>query len=126
DIFKSVVNSFRLLAEEKRATIMLEKSSGPLMIWGDEDHLKAVFSNMLDNALKYSGENSKITLSLTQEDNHVKISIKDNGIGMSADQQKRIFEKFYRVQGGNLHEVKGFGLGLSYAKSIVDLHNGSI
>ena len=97
-----------------------------LNLLADEGHIKTVLANLLDNALKYSKENCKIRISASREKNHIIIRFKDNGIGIDVDQQKKVFEKFYRVQGGNLHDVKGFGLGLSYVKSLVEAHGGRL
>jgi signal transduction histidine kinase len=80
----------------------------------------------LDNALKYSGENSEISISLNKQGHIAEIIFKDNGIGIDKAIQEKVFEKFYRAQGGNLHDVKGFGLGLSYVRSIVEAHGGTI
>ena len=85
-----------------------------------------VVHNLLDNACKYSPGIPDISITTKTQNGDVIISIEDNGIGMSKDQTKRIFDKFYRVPTGNVHDVKGFGLGLSYVKTIVEAHNGQI
>ena len=95
-------------------------------VWGDELHLVNVFVNLLDNAVKYCENTPEITIHTKNENNSVVISFKDNGIGIKKDDLKEIFQKFYRVPTGNLHNVKGFGLGLSYVKSISELHGGSV
>lgn len=97
------------------------------LIRGDKSHLTNVFYNVLENAIKYRKESAlRITLSTQSSAKGVTISVEDNGIGISKDDQKMIFEKFYRVPTGNIHNVKGFGLGLSYVKIIIDAHRGSI
>ena len=83
-------------------------------------------SNLLDNAIKYSGAAPKIILSTESTGSQFRLRIEDNGIGMSKETLGRIFEKFYRAHTGNLHNVKGFGLGLSYVKTMVDAHGGNI
>jgi two-component system phosphate regulon sensor histidine kinase PhoR len=97
-----------------------------LYIKADEFHIATVINNLLDNALKYSQENCQIHISTKRLDGMAVLSISDNGIGIDESLHKKIFEKFYRVQSGNLHDTKGFGLGLSYVKSIVEKHGGSI
>jgi len=96
------------------------------IIQADSTHISNIIHNLLDNAEKYSSEDVSITIETTNKKNGIVISISDNGIGMSKDQVKNIFEKFYRAHTGNIHDVKGFGLGLSYVKAIVDAHNGAV
>lgn len=98
------------------------------LIQVDEMHITNVFFNLLDNAIKYSKEDTppEITIKTNDKGKNIEISITDNGIGISKENQKKIFNKFYRVQKGNVHDVKGFGLGLSYVKRIVEEHRGSI
>lgn len=93
---------------------------------GDIHHLTNVFNNLLDNAVKYSDADCSINVFTRNESNFIQIHVQDNGIGMEAGQIKFIFDSFYRISTGNLHDVKGFGLGLSYVQHIVDLHGGDI
>jgi len=113
--------------------LSLEKQEGEvningedIMIKADEHHLTHLFSNIIDNAIKYSNKNPHIVITLNKNNDFAIISIADNGIGMSKEEQKNIFEKFYRVPTGNVHDIKGFGIGLNYVKSIVELHKGKI
>jgi two-component system phosphate regulon sensor histidine kinase PhoR len=85
-----------------------------------------VINNLLDNAVKYSRENPQIQLHTSNVGNSFRIRIEDNGIGMNKETLNRIFEKFYRAHTGNIHDVKGFGLGLSYVKTMIDAHHGTI
>jgi two-component system phosphate regulon sensor histidine kinase PhoR len=95
-------------------------------IRGDAFHLERVFMNLLDNAIKYSKNAPQIGVKTFSINDTVVIEISDNGIGISEDEQKRIFDRFYRVSTGNVHDVKGFGLGLNYVKTIVEKHGGKI
>jgi two-component system phosphate regulon sensor histidine kinase PhoR len=96
------------------------------IIQADSTHISNIIHNLLDNAEKYSSEEVSINVETVDSRNGIEVKISDNGIGMSKDQVKNIFEKFYRAHTGNIHDVKGFGLGLSYVKAIVDAHNGTI
>lgn len=92
----------------------------------DEVHLMNVVCNLIDNSIKYSDKTPHITVSTTQTDREFRIMVADQGIGIARDDQKKVFKRFYRVSTGNLHNVKGFGLGLSYAKTIVEMHGATI
>jgi two-component system phosphate regulon sensor histidine kinase PhoR len=98
------------------------------MIHGDQTHLTNVIFNLLDNALKYRREEVPLRLEIATKNygEHIILSIEDNGIGIKKEDLHKIFERFYRVHTGNRHDVKGFGLGLAYVKSIVGIHHGSI
>ena len=106
--------------------ISLNLDSNVTILQVDENHVSNVVHNLLDNATKYSSEKPKIHVKTKKHPSAVEISISDNGIGMSKEELRRIFDKFYRVSTGNLHDVKGFGLGLSYVRAIVDAHKGKI
>ena len=95
-------------------------------ISGDAVHVTNIIHNLLDNAGKYSPEKPSITVSTKNVDGSLKISVKDNGIGMKEEDARRVFEKYFRVSTGNIHDVKGFGLGLSYVKLMVEAHEGSV
>jgi len=95
-------------------------------IVADETHIINIIYNLLDNSLKYCSTRPIILISTHSTDKGIILTIKDNGIGMNHETQRRMFEKFYRAHTGNVHNVKGFGLGLSYVKSLVDLHSGHI
>src|SRR5690606_19470530 len=96
------------------------------VLQADEVHFENIINNLLDNAVKYSNSPLHIEIETKSTARMLTISIKDNGIGMSQDTIRQIFEKFYRAHTGNLHNVKGFGLGLNYVKNVVIAHKGKI
>jgi two-component system phosphate regulon sensor histidine kinase PhoR len=126
DIIINVLNNINLQVEEKGGKIDVELEAENDLIMADEVHFTNVINNLLDNAVKYSKDNLHIKLSTKNAGNHLKIKIEDNGIGMNKETLHRIFEKFYRAHTGNVHNVKGFGLGLSYVKTMIDAHHGTI
>lgn len=127
-VIEDVADNFMLRLEEKQGTLELNLQAEDFVINADEVHFSNLINNLLDNAVKYSKENvpPKVCVSTTSNQKKIYIKIEDNGIGMSRETLKRIFEKFYRAHTGNIHNVKGFGLGLSYVKTVVEAHNGTI
>jgi two-component system phosphate regulon sensor histidine kinase PhoR len=121
-----VKNELSLKAEEKGGKIQLETDEYIPPILADKNHFENLMFNLLDNAIKYSIESPLVYIYAHVEKGKIKISVSDNGIGMNPDQIKRIFQKFYRVPTGDVHDVKGFGLGLDYVKNIVKAHKWSI
>ncbi|XOV92393.1 MAG: sensor histidine kinase [Bacteroidota bacterium] len=115
-----------LQVESRKGQFKLNVDSDRLPVWGDKVHLTNVFINLVDNAIKYSPEDLFISIRAHLQDDEVVISVQDHGIGMTKESIRNIFQKFYRVPTGNIHNVKGFGLGLAYVKSIVDAHGGNI
>lgn len=126
DIIYRAVENISLQVEEKGGNIMTELAAENYELTGDEVHLQNVIFNLLDNANKYSPEKPEIKISTHSDNKGIYINIEDKGIGMSQDHIKMIFEKFYRVPTGNVHNIKGFGLGLTYVKAIIEAHNGTI
>ncbi|HUZ57592.1 MAG TPA: HAMP domain-containing sensor histidine kinase [Hanamia sp.] len=126
DLINAAVNNILLPLKEKNGRLEKNFNASNDLIMADDVHFTNIINNLLDNAVKYSKENLKIKISTSDFNNHLRIKIEDNGIGMSKETLNRVFEKFYRAHTGNIHNVKGFGLGLSYVKSIVDAHNGKI
>jgi two-component system phosphate regulon sensor histidine kinase PhoR len=124
-LLTKVISNYTLQIEKYKAQVVLHAEQD-IFFTGDELHLLSVFSNLLDNALKYSKADCKIDIRLYKDLHQTIIIFKDNGIGIDADLKEKVFEKFYRAQGGNLHDVKGFGLGLSYVRSIIQAHGGTI
>jgi len=129
DIHKLIRNSIHNLCLdhcEKDVNISYELRAKNHVIVVDPMHIRNVIINIVENAIKYSGELPKISISTAKADDKIIISVEDNGIGISNDSMKHIFDRFYRVHTGDIHNVKGFGLGLYYVKSIVNLHGGYI
>jgi two-component system phosphate regulon sensor histidine kinase PhoR len=122
----AVVDSMALKIQKHNAAVSLDLNAVPALIKADELHFTNVLYNLIDNAIKYSAENPEIRISTKNIDNNLAITVADKGIGMNRDQQAKIFEQFYRIPTGNLHDVKGFGLGLSYVSTIVKRLNGFI
>ena len=126
ELIEQVCRSFKPLITNKNGVITCSNNAGKSMVLADEIHLTNVLNNLLDNAVKYNHNEPRIEVSTTNLNNLIQVSIRDNGIGMSPEEQKMIFDKFYRVPTGNVHDVKGFGLGLYYVKSMVLKHRGQI
>jgi two-component system phosphate regulon sensor histidine kinase PhoR len=125
-IIREAMENFHLQLEGKGGSSELQLNAKSDLIEVDEVHFMNLITNLIDNAVKYSRENLLIRISTHSTPKSLVIRIEDNGIGMSKETQRRIFEKFYRAHTGNLHNVKGFGLGLSYVKTIVEAHHGKI
>jgi two-component system phosphate regulon sensor histidine kinase PhoR len=126
DLIANVIDSMSLQLQKKDADLTLSLKAIKITILGDELHFSNVIFNLVDNANKYSNEAPKIAITTENNNNQLIIKVADQGIGMNRDQQKKIFEQFYRIPTGNLHDVKGFGLGLSYVNNMVKRMNGSI
>lgn len=125
-VIQHAVDYISLQIEAKNGHITTLLNAERYFVNGDPIHLSNVIFNLLDNANKYSPLSPKITIETLNHKNQLTIRVSDEGMGMTKDTQKRIFEKFYRVPTGNLHDIKGFGLGLSYVKAIVEQHHGTI
>ena len=126
DLINSALNNVRLPMEEKQGQLEIQLNATNDQVFVDEVHFTNVVNNLLDNAIKYSKEHPLIRLCTSNVSGYFRIKIEDNGIGMNKETLHRIFEKFYRAHTGNIHNVKGFGLGLSYVKTIIDAHKGKI
>ena len=126
DLIESTVDHISLQVEKKGGRIEFFNQLQNPEVEGDAFHLTHIFNNLLDNANKYSREIPLIKVTALEDGDQVIVHIEDNGIGMSKEAQKKIFDKFYRVPTGNLHDVKGFGLGLSYVKTMLEAHHGEI
>ena len=124
DIIKNVIQGFQLLLDDQ--SIKLELDASNPVILGDKIHFTNLIKNLVDNAIKYSDENPEISIKTKDCKRGIMIEVKDAGIGIPAAYHKKIFKKFYRVPTGNLHNVKGFGLGLNYVKGMVKYHGGKL
>ena len=128
EMVEAIANSFTLRVGHKGGKVYTDIGAVDSTIYVDEMHFQNVIFNLMDNAVKYAKADKPLDIYLKtwNEDSNVCLSIRDTGIGIKKEDQKKIFEKFYRVHTGNRHDVKGFGLGLAYVKKMVDLHEGDI
>ena len=126
EIIRRAVKNIRLQVEKRQGEIEVSLNAEQVLIYGDEIHLYNIINNLLDNAIKYSDNKPQIIVSTENINNGIRISVQDNGVGISKEAQEKIFDKFFRVSTGNIHNVKGFGLGLSYVKAIVLAFKGNL
>jgi len=126
EVIQQAVDNFSLQVEKREGTLYTDLQASRPVIEGDATHIASIIHNLLDNANKYSPEKPDITISTRDVPMGVEITVTDKGIGISKEARKHIFDKFYRVHTGNIHDVKGFGLGLSYVKAIMTAHKGLV
>ena len=126
EIIREAAESIALQAEKQGGHVRCSLKADECTIRADKVHISGVIYNLLDNACKYSPDKPEIDISTLNADGGVYIRISDNGTGISSEDLKRVFEKYYRVASGNIHDVKGFGLGLSYVRMMVEAHSGTI
>ena len=126
DVVEHAIAIAKLTVEQRDGKLIYEPKEDLIPFIGDGNHLLNVFTNLIDNANKYSPESPLISIGIHTTFEQIAISISDKGIGMSKETQRKIFDTFYRATTGNIHDVKGFGLGLSYVKAIVEAHGGSV
>jgi len=126
ELLTRAVDCILLQVNNREGIINTHFDAGRCMVMADEMHLYNVFMNLLDNANKYSPDKPEIDILTTSQGEKIEIVVSDKGIGMTREAQKKIFGKFYRVPTGNIHTVKGFGLGLSYSKAITEAHGGGM
>ena len=125
-IIEHAIETIEIQVHQRKGKINLKLNAEKPDIFGDSEHLTNLVNNFLDNAIKYSPEAPEITVTTKNCEKGLILSVEDKGIGMSKTVQSKIFERFYRQSSGNVHDVKGFGLGLNYARSIIEAHKGSI
>lgn len=123
---EQVLNSMSLVFEKQQARVEFDKKGSDFGIMGGSVHLTSVVYNLLDNALKYSPSSPEIQVTLEENATHVILSVQDKGISIAPEYKNKVFEKFFRVPTGDIHNIKGYGLGLSYVQSVVKSHKGSI
>ena len=125
-IIERAVETIDIQVKQRQGTLEVGLNATDDIIFGDSEHLISLVHNLLDNAIKYSPEAPEISVETSNAVNGVILSVEDKGIGMSKSVQSKIFERFYRQSSGNIHDVRGFGLGLNYVRAIVDAHKGEI
>jgi two-component system phosphate regulon sensor histidine kinase PhoR len=126
ELIKEAVDNHKVALSSKRGEVGLALNATNSHILADKLHFTNVIGNLLDNAIKYCEKEPRISINTSNSQTSIQIEISDNGIGISPENQKKIFARFYRVPTGNRHDVKGFGLGLNYVKLIVEAHKGKI
>ncbi len=126
EVVDQVLQNMKIQLEQRGGSFITDLQATNTLVEADKIHLTNVVFNLVDNALKYTEKIPVIKVGTRNEAQGIVVFVEDNGIGISKDNQKKIFDKLYRVPTGNVHNVKGFGLGLSYVKAIVDKHNGWI
>ncbi len=126
ELILSSTSKYKDLISQQNGTINYDLKAGSFMIMADKFHLTNIFGNLIDNAIKYNQRSPEISISTFNEGRFVHINVNDNGIGISKEHINKIFDTFYRVSKGNIQDIRGNGIGLSYAKKIVEAHNGDI
>ncbi len=125
-IIEKAVETIDIQVQRRQGFVKLDLNAAEDTVYGDSEHLTSLVHNLLDNAIKYSIEAPDIIVRTMNADKGIVMSVEDKGIGMNKSVQSKIFERFYRQSSGNIHDVKGFGLGLNYVRAIVDAHKGNI
>jgi two-component system phosphate regulon sensor histidine kinase PhoR len=125
-IVERAIETIEIQVQQRHGKIRAQLSAGDDWVSADSEHLTNLVHNLLDNAIKYSPDYPDITVSTLNRDGGVVLAVEDKGIGMTRSVQAKIFERFYRQASGDIHDVKGFGLGLNYVRAIVDAHKGNI
>ena len=126
ELIKKITESFKLIVEERKGILTTNFTAEKYNFKIDEFHISNALVNLLDNANKYSPDTPEINITTKNEGNWYVIEISDKGMGMDSENKAKIFEKFFREETGNIHNVKGQGLGLSYVKKIIEIHHGQI
>ena len=125
-IIERALDTIEIQVQQRNGTIRLNLGAGEPVIYGDTEHLTNLVNNLVDNAIKYSPESPDVTVETKNNEKGIIMTVEDKGIGMTKSVQSKIFERFYRQSSGNIHDIKGFGLGLNYVRAIVDAHKGLV
>jgi two-component system phosphate regulon sensor histidine kinase PhoR len=125
-LIEHAIETIEIQVHQRNGKIRLNLNAEQHFLYGDGEHLTNLVNNLLDNAIKYSPEVLEIIITTQNREKGIILSVEDKGIGMTKTVQTKIFERFYRQSSGNVHDVKGFGLGLNYARSIIEAHKGTI
>ncbi|MBL7983965.1 MAG: HAMP domain-containing histidine kinase, partial [Flavobacteriales bacterium] len=125
-VLQEVSTAFAVQLQERGGALTIQQAAADAVVQGDKVHLTNALFNLVDNAVKYSPEQPKVHITTAVDGRWLRVSVRDNGIGIKREDLKHIFERFYRVHTGNVHNVKGFGLGLHYVDGIVRAHGGRI
>ncbi len=126
EVIRNAVESFKLTLQERNGALSCELSADQYFVTGDPVHLANIVHNLIDNAIKYSINDPEIRINTSNSDRTLIIAVSDNGIGLDKENAQHVFEKFFRVHTGNIHNVKGFGLGLYYVRSMTKAHGGNV
>ena len=126
EVIQNVIRNISIQVTGKKGRIVTRLEAKDPVIYGDHLHLSNVVYNLIDNAIKYCQDSPIVEITTRDETNGIAVAFRDNGIGISRENQARIFEKLYRIPTGNVHNVKGFGLGLSYVKGVIEKHGGRV
>jgi len=126
ELIKTATESFNLIIKERNGDLKTILQAEKFIILGDKIHIANTLHNLIDNAIKYSAEQPQIMIETSDYKGYISISVQDNGRGIPKEAQKNIFDKFYRAPTGDVHDIKGFGLGLNYVKTIVEAYKGSV
>ncbi|MFM7103887.1 MAG: sensor histidine kinase, partial [Flavobacteriales bacterium] len=125
-LIEQVIANMQIQARQRKGSISTQLDAHDAMVEGDALHLSNIIYNLLDNALKYCDREPQIQVSTNDDNESFLLRVKDNGIGIARNNQSKVFDKLFRVPTGNVHNVKGFGLGLSYVKNVIEMHNGKV
>ena len=125
-VILQVIANIEIQVKARNGQIVTRFYAKNSVVMGDQLHITNVVYNLIDNAIKYSEVSPKLEIETRSEDGFIAVSFKDHGIGISKENQRKVFDKLYRVPTGNIHNVKGFGLGLSYVKGVLEMHGGTV